>query len=134
MLHYVTKRYALSHCAWQRDASGSDCGGALKTFNETSESIREINLSYIMLVQRLLQTDRAAGMLRLGMSREVADILAGLTLPQVVKFAASNHLLCTFRFNDHAMLSALTESPHKADMAKQHDAVSMVRQRAVQFA
>ncbi|WP_051888582.1 flagellar transcriptional regulator FlhD [Caballeronia udeis] len=87
-----------------------------------------------MLVQRLLQKDRSAGMLRLGLSKEVADILAALTLAQVVKFAASNHLLCSFRFNDHAMLSALTDSTHRADIAEERAAVSMVRQQAVQFA
>ena len=104
------------------------------TFNDSSESIREINLSYIMLVQRLLQKDRSAGMLRLGLSKEVADILAALTLAQVVKFAASNHLLCSFRFNDHTMLSALTDSTHRTDIAEERAAVSMVRQQAVQFA
>jgi flagellar transcriptional activator FlhD len=106
----------------------------VKTLNDTSESIREINLSYIMLVQRLLQKDRTAGMLRLGLSSEVADILAALTLAQVVKFAASNHLLCSFRFNDHAMLSALTDSPRRADLAEEHSVVPTVRQQAVQFA
>jgi flagellar transcriptional activator FlhD len=111
-----------------------NAGDAVKTFNDTLESIRELNLSYIMLVQRLLQMDRSAGMLRLGLSKEVADILAVLTLAEVVKFAASNHLLCSFRFNDHAMLSALTDSPRRADLAKDHAAVSVVRQQAVQFA
>jgi flagellar transcriptional activator FlhD len=135
MLHCVTKRYASS-----RILPGSVtrldliAEGAVMTFNDSSESIREINLSYIMLVQRLLQKDRSAGMLRLGLSKEVADILAALTLAQVVKFAASNHLLCSFRFNDHAMLSALTDSTHRADIAEERTAVSMVRQQAVQFA
>ncbi len=32
------------------------------------ESIREINLSYLMLAQRLLREDRPAGMFRLGLS------------------------------------------------------------------
>jgi len=88
----------------------------------------------MMLVQRLLQKDRSAGMLRLGLSKEAADILAALTLAQVVKFAASNHLLCSFRFDDHAMLSALTNAPHGADIAQEHSTVSKVRQQAVQFA
>jgi flagellar transcriptional activator FlhD len=106
----------------------------MKTFNDTLESIREINLSYVTLAQRLLQEDRPLGMLRLGLSKEVADILANLTVAQVVKFAASNHLLCSFRFNDHAMLSALTIAPHSADIATEHSAVFMARQQAVHFA
>jgi len=106
----------------------------MKTFNDTLESIREINLSYVTLAQRLLQEDRPLGMLRLGLSKEVADILANLTVAQVVKFAASNHLLCSFRFNDHAMLSALTNLPHRADIATERFAVLTAREQAVQFA
>ena len=106
----------------------------MKTFNDTLESIRELNLSYIVLARRLLQEDGPVGMLRLGLSKEVADILANLTSAQAVKFAASNHLLCSFRFNDHAMLSALTKSPYRADIAAQHSAASMAPQQAVQFA
>jgi len=135
VLRMVTMRYAFSgNGARQHDASGSDCGDAMKIFNETSESIREINLSYITLAQRLLQEDRAVGMLRLGLSKEVADILVNLTLAQVVKFAASNHLLCSFRFNDHAMLSALTKSSNRADVVPACTAVSMPEQQAVQSA
>ena len=106
----------------------------MKTFNDTLESIRGINLSYITLAQRLLQEDRSVGMLRLGLSKEVADILANLTFAQVVKFAASNHMLCSFRFNDHAMLSALTNSQHGADIALEHTPVPIARQQAAQFA
>jgi len=106
----------------------------MKPFNDTLESIREINLSYVTLAQRLLQKDRSLGMLRLGLSKEVADILANLTVAQAVKFAASNHLLCSFRFDDHAMLSALTNSPNRVDIATERFAVLTPREQAVQFA
>jgi len=36
-------------------------------------------------------------MFRLGLSAELADLLAGLTLAQIVKLAASDQLLCFFR-------------------------------------
>ena len=74
---------------------------------ETLESIREINLSYLSLAQRLLRTDRAGGMERLGLSTQVADVLADLSGPQLIKLAACSQLLCFFRFNDRAMLSTL---------------------------
>ncbi len=106
----------------------------MKTFNDTLESIRELNLSYIILARRLLQEDGPFGMLRLGLSKEVADILANLTSAQALKFAASNHLLCSFRFNDYAMLSALTASPYRVDITAERSATSAAPQRAVQFA
>jgi flagellar transcriptional activator FlhD len=74
---------------------------------ETLESIREINLSYLSLAQRLLRTDRAGGMARLGLSAQVADVIADLSGPQLLKLAACDQLVCFFRFNDRSMLSAL---------------------------
>ncbi|SAK57290.1 transcriptional activator FlhD [Caballeronia pedi] len=100
---------------------------------ETLESIREINLSYIMLAQRLLREDRAIGMFRLGLSAELADLLSGLTLAQVVKLASSDNLLCAFRFNDHTMLSALTQPAKNADIAPTHAAILLAGQPAEQF-
>ncbi|SAL53997.1 flagellar transcriptional regulator FlhD [Caballeronia humi] len=101
---------------------------------ETSDAIREINLSYIMLAQRLLREDRAVGMFRLGLSREIADILANLTLAQVVKLAASDQLLCFFRFNDHTMLGALTQPAKNSNIAPTHAAIIMAGLPAAQFA
>lgn len=102
--------------------------------SETLESIREINLSYIMLAQRMLREDKAIGMFRLGLSAQLADLLAGLSLAQCVKLASSDHLLCQFRFNDHAMLTALTQTAKNADVAATHTAILLAGQPAEQFA
>ena len=84
--------------------------------NDSADSIREINLSYIMLAQRLLRADRTDGGARLGLSSEVGDILVNLSMAQVVKLAASSHLLCAFRFDSHSMLSALTRPTDKSQV------------------
>jgi flagellar transcriptional activator FlhD len=102
--------------------------------SETRDSIREINLSYIMLAQRMLREDKAIGMFRLGLSSELADLLTSLSLAQVVKLASSDQLLCFFRFNDHAMLSALTQSPKHTEVAPTHAAILLAGQPAEQFA
>jgi len=102
--------------------------------SETLDSIREINLSYIMLAQRMLREDKAVGMFRLGLSSELADILAGLSLAQIVKLASSDQLLCFFRFNDHTMLSALKHTSRHAEVASTHAAILLAGQPAEQFA
>jgi flagellar transcriptional activator FlhD len=102
--------------------------------SETRESIREINLSYIMLAQRMLREDKAIGMFRLGLSSQLADLLAGLSLAQIVKLASSDQLLCFFRFNDHAMLSALTQTTKHAEVSPTHAAILLAGQPAEQFA
>lgn len=76
--------------------------------SETLESIREINLSYLSLAQRLLRADREAGVQRLGLSTQVADIIVDLSGPQMLKLAGCDQLVCFFRFNDRSMFAALT--------------------------
>lgn len=76
--------------------------------SETLESIREINLSYLSLAQRLLRADRTEGMARLGFSTQVADVIADLSGPQLLKLAGCDQLVCFFRFNDRSMFSALS--------------------------
>lgn len=102
--------------------------------SETRESIREINLSYIMLAQRMLREDKPIGMFRLGLSSELADLLAGLSLAQIVELASSDQLLCFFRFNDHTMLSALTQTSKHAEVSPTHAAILLAGQPAEQFA
>lgn len=101
---------------------------------ETLDSIREINISYLMLAQRMLRDDRAEGMFRLGLSAELADLLAGLSLAQTIKLATSDELLCRFRFNDHGMLHALTATDKHADLSLTHTALLLAGTPAAQFA
>ncbi|MGV7242596.1 flagellar transcriptional regulator FlhD [Caballeronia sp. M23-90] len=82
----------------------------MNTKNDSADSIREINLSYIMLAQKMLRADRAIGQARLGLSLKVADILVTLTMAQVLKLAAAPHLLCAFRFDDQSMLVSLSRA------------------------
>jgi flagellar transcriptional activator FlhD len=89
------------------------------------EAIREVNLSYLMLAQRILREDRAIGMFRLGLSGEVADVITSLSMAQVVKLASSDQLLCAFRFNDQMLLSALTQPSKHVEIASTHAAILM---------
>jgi flagellar transcriptional activator FlhD len=107
----------------------------LKNMNEgdTLSLIREVNLSYIMLAQRLLREDRLIGMFRLGLSAQSAELLATLTLAQVVKLAASDQLLCQSRLNNHTILSTLTQSDGHVDVTPAHTAILLASQKAEQF-
>ncbi|MEW6341019.1 MAG: flagellar transcriptional regulator FlhD [Paraburkholderia sp.] len=77
---------------------------------DTHRLIHEMNLAYLLLVQRLLVEDKAAGMSSLGVSSEVADLLAALSLKEIARLATVSQILCSFRFGDHTVLSALTHS------------------------
>ncbi|NKI93148.1 MULTISPECIES: flagellar transcriptional regulator FlhD [unclassified Rhizobacter] len=70
--------------------------------------IREANLSYLMLAQSLIRSDREQALYRLGISDESASLIGLLTPAQMMKVAASNTLLCRFRMDDDLVWGLLT--------------------------
>ena len=70
--------------------------------------IREANLSYLMLAQTLIRTDREQALFRLGINEDTATMLAGLTSAQIMKMAVGNTLLCRFRMDDDVVWNLLT--------------------------
>ncbi|WP_425258335.1 flagellar transcriptional regulator FlhD [Rubrivivax sp. RP6-9] len=70
--------------------------------------IREANLSYLMLAQSLIRTDREQALFRLGVSEETATLINTLTPAQMMKIATGNTLLCRFRMDDDIVWSLLT--------------------------
>ena len=85
---------------------------------DTYNDIKEVNLSYLMLAQNMVRSDREGAIFRLGISEEIADVLARLTPGQVLKMASSDMLLCSFRFDDTLLLDLLAN--HERDRGVGH--------------
>ncbi|MEQ1772799.1 MAG: flagellar transcriptional regulator FlhD [Burkholderiales bacterium] len=96
--------------------------------------IQEANLSYLLLAQQMIRLDRAAAIFRLGVSDEVARILDQLSPGQILKMAASNMLLCRFRFDDGMILGLLTDHGKEKPLMQSHAAVLMAGQPAAGLA
>lgn len=94
-----------------------------------ANEIGDLNLAYLLLAQRLVREDLATAMFRLGLSRELADLLGSLSLSQIVKLAASSLLLCRFRFDDHPILSALTNDGKNLALQQAHAAILLSGQQ-----
>lgn len=90
--------------------------------------LREVNLSYLLLAQRMLRDDFSKGMYRLGLGREVAELLMDLSTSQVLSLASSNSLICGFRLNDIALLGALAKDGMNGTL-KQVQASMMLAQQ-----
>jgi len=99
--------------------------------NTALNDIQEVNLSYLMLAQRLLRENYAAGMFRLGFSSDVADIILQLSPAQLVKLAGSSSLICSFRLNDYGLLSALTQDVLGGVLQQAHSTI-LLSQRTPQ--
>jgi flagellar transcriptional activator FlhD len=96
--------------------------------------IREVNLAYLLLAQKMLREDRATAMYRLGINGETADILEGLTLAQLMRMASSSMLLCRFRFDDRLIFEMLASHGKQRPMAASHAAILIAGQPAEEVA
>jgi len=70
--------------------------------------IREANLSYLMLAQTLIRTDRDQALFRLGLSEDSAVMIATLSPAQMMKIASGSTLLCRMRCDDDLVWGLLT--------------------------
>ena len=78
------------------------------TADQILAEIREANLSYLMLAQSLIRSDREQALYRLGISEESAAMITLLTPAQMMKIASGNTLLCRFRMDDDMVWGLLT--------------------------
>ncbi|HJV85893.1 MAG TPA: flagellar transcriptional regulator FlhD [Noviherbaspirillum sp.] len=96
--------------------------------NDYLSEIRDVNLSYLMIAQQMIRHDRAEAIFRLGISGEIADLLASMSNGQVLKMASCNVMLSRFRFNDTAILSTLLRDKSGATSAPVHASIIMASQ------
>ncbi|WP_019141219.1 flagellar transcriptional regulator FlhD [Noviherbaspirillum massiliense] len=96
--------------------------------NDMMAEIRDANLSYLMLAQQMIRSDKATAIFRLGISAEIADLLEGLNNAQILKLATSNMMLARFRFDDGAILGMLTNYHKDRELAHSHAAILMACQ------
>ena len=81
------------------------------------EEIKATNLSYMGLVQKMIRADKAAAASSLGVSEEMADLVAGLSPAQLLKMSATNLMLCSFHFEESVMLNMVSSHSKPGAMA-----------------
>lgn len=98
--------------------------------NQIHDEIKETNLSYMMLAQQMIRDDKASAIFRLGVSDELAELIGGLSPAQMLKMAASNMLLCRFRFDERLLLNMITDYNKDRMMSQTHTTILMAGQPA----
>jgi flagellar transcriptional activator FlhD len=73
--------------------------------SQLQQEIKNVNLSFMQLSQQIIREDRARAVSSLGMSEEMADLVAGLSQSQLLKLSTANMFLCSFRFDDSLLLN-----------------------------
>lgn len=95
--------------------------------------IREVNLSYLMLAQSLIRSDKEQALFRLGVSEETAALIGALSPAQMMKVATGNTLLCRFRMDDDMVWNLLTSHGKGAandGMSRLHASILMAGRHA----
>jgi len=101
---------------------------------QLQEGIREINLSYLMLAQQMIKKDKPAAIFRLGISQDLVEVVGNLTPTQMIKMAASNMLLCRFRFDNNLLCNLLEDYSKGRMMSQAHAAILMSAQPVEELA
>lgn len=87
--------------------------------------IRDANLSYLILAQRLIRADRAQALFRLGVSEEVASLIEALTSSQMIRIASGSTLLCRLRFDEEMIWSLLADHGRAGAQGEENSAARL---------
>lgn len=98
------------------------------TDKDMMADIKDANLSYLMLAQQMIRADKASAIFRLGVSKDIADLLEGLSTAQLLKLSNTNMMLARFRFEDSSILNMLTSYTKDRSLASAHAAILMAGQ------
>jgi len=98
------------------------------TANQIHSEIKDANLSYMLLAQQMIKDDKVASIFRLGVSEEMADLIAGLTPAQIMKMSSSNMMLYRFRFDERLLLNMISDFNKDRMMSQAHATILMTAQ------
>lgn len=97
---------------------------------DASREIADLNLTYMLLAQKLLRQDKAGAMLRLGISNDMADLLIGMSLSEVIKIATSNFVLCAFRLDELPIVKTVMQPERQAALQQAHISILLAGHQA----
>ena len=98
------------------------------TISQIHSEINDANLCYMLLAQQMIKEDKVSSIFRLGVSEELADLIAGLTPAQIMKMSSSNMMLCRFRFDERLLLNMISDFNKDRMMSQAHATILMAAQ------
>jgi len=87
--------------------------------------IQDMNLTYLLLAQRLLKEDYTTALFRLKIEESMAEVLVSLTARQLTQLARTNQLLFRLNFDDADQLAKLTSNKRAQGLGQIHTALLM---------
>ncbi|WP_091121490.1 flagellar transcriptional regulator FlhD [Gilliamella intestini] len=85
--------------------------------------IHHLNLSTLLLSQKMIEKDKVMAMYRLGIDEQTADILSSLSTSQMLVLSETNQLIFQLRFENAEMMKKLTEESRIRDIKQMHTGI-----------
>nr|WP_255471190.1 MULTISPECIES: flagellar transcriptional regulator FlhD [unclassified Gilliamella] len=85
--------------------------------------IHHLNLSTLLLSQKMIEKDKVMAMYRLGIDEQTADILSSLSTSQMLVLSETNQLIFQLRFENAEMMKKLTEESRVRDIKQMHTGI-----------
>lgn len=93
------------------------------------DEIQAFNLSYLLLVQKMLRADRLSAKFRLHLDDEVADLIVMLDTDQLLALSGSSQLLINLAL-DASQIKLLTSNARAPHQASVHASILLLSQPA----
>lgn len=87
------------------------------------DEIQELNLTYLLLAQRMIKEDRATAMFRLKIDGEMADLLGSLSTASMTKMARTSQLMFRPCLDSADQLERMVDHPRGGNLAQAHAAI-----------
>lgn len=94
----------------------------MRTEASMASGITEVNLSYLILAQQMIRSDRAAALYRLGITEAVAELIDSLKPSQLLKVASGGALMCRLRVSDATVWDLLADHARADSLAGEKSA------------
>lgn len=91
----------------------------------TINDIQELNLSYLLLAQRLCLQDIEYGAFSLGIDCELAEAISHLSATQLMELSRTNQLLCRPSIETKKSLQAIVSKPRDQGLNSLHTALML---------
>lgn len=96
-----------------------------------SQELQELNLTYLLLAQRLLTKDKEAAMVQLQLNEEIADLILSSPSLKLTRLAKINQCLFSLRIRDARQLEQLVDNERNRGMTQTHAALLLASASAM---
>ncbi len=93
--------------------------------NKTISELQELNLSYLLLVQKLILEDRDIAIFRLKIDEELAELIAGMSIRELTILARQSHSLLQPNLGDVSQLKVILTNKRDTGMQATHLAMHL---------